>query len=81
LERELKSISNIHTLLATKFEEARVTELEVSGDLQIAFRAARPEHKVKPRRSLIVAAAFLCALVLFTLLALAREYVRQQPAT
>lgn len=80
LHRELASVKNIYTSLATRFEEARITELEISGDLQIAFRAVKPEDKIKPRRSLIVASAFLCALAFFSLLAIAREHMRQQAA-
>jgi len=77
LLRELTSVQNIYTTLAAKYEEARITELEVSGDLQIAFRAVKPEAKIKPRRSAVVGSAFLCALVLFSLLAIAREQTRQ----
>ena len=78
LHRDLTSVKNIFTTLATKNEEARITELEVSGDLQVAFRAVRPEDKLRPKRAQIVGAAFLCALAFFSLLAVAREQVRLQ---
>lgn len=80
LQRELTSVKNIYTSLATKYEEARVTELEVSGDLQIALRAALPEEKIKPKRSAVVSVTFLCALILFSGLAVLREYVGRQVA-
>lgn len=80
LQRELVSVKNIYTSLAAKYEEARITELEVSGDLQIAFAPVQPEGKIKPKRSLIVMSAFLCALVFFSLLAIARDQIRQQAA-
>ncbi len=78
LQRDLLSVKNIYATLATRYEEARVTELEVSGDLYLAFRAVRPESKIKPKRTLIVGVAWVCALALFGLLAVAREHVRQQ---
>jgi uncharacterized protein involved in exopolysaccharide biosynthesis len=78
LHRDLTSVKNIFTTLATKNEEARITELEVSGDLQVAFRAVKPEDKIRPKRAQIIGAAFLCALAFFSLLAVAREQVRQQ---
>jgi len=80
LQRELASVKNIFTSLATKYEEARITELEVSGDLQIAFPAALPEAKIAPKRTLIAGTAFIAALILFTMLAVARDYIRRQPA-
>jgi uncharacterized protein involved in exopolysaccharide biosynthesis len=78
LMRDLTSVRNIYTQLAAKYEEARITELEVSGDLQMAFRAVLPEEKIKPKRSAIVGSAFLCALVFFSLLVIARDHIRQQ---
>ena len=80
LQRDLASVKNIYTSLAAKYEEARITELEVSGDLQIAFRAVKPEDRIKPKRSLIVPSAFFCALVFFGMLAIAREHIRRQAA-
>lgn len=78
LQRELTSTKNIYTSLATKYEEARITELEVSGDLQIAFPAPLPEDSIGPNRPLIVGTAFLCSVIFFLLLAVVREYVEQQ---
>jgi len=78
LQRELTSVKNIYTTLATKSEEARITELEVSGDLQVAFHAVVPQDKIRPKRTQIVGAAFLCALVVFGLIAVGREHLLRQ---
>ena len=80
LQRDLASVKNMYTSLATKYEEARITELEISGDLQIISRAVLPESKIGPSRARAVASAFLCGLVLFSLFAIAREHVRRQVA-
>jgi uncharacterized protein involved in exopolysaccharide biosynthesis len=66
-------------MLAQKYEEARIQELEVTGDLQVAFEAVLPQSTVGPSRILYVAAAFFASLIFFSLLVLAREYMRRQP--
>lgn len=79
LNRELTTVKGVHNALALKYQEARIVELEVSGDLQVVSEAVLPQTPIGPSRVLYILAAFLASLIFFSLLVLASEYVRQQP--
>jgi uncharacterized protein involved in exopolysaccharide biosynthesis len=82
--REFKYQEALFELLARQYELARVDESREGALVQVVDEAKPAEHKHRPLRALIAAAAWLASLVLLTFFVLSRHAWRnasQRPET
>jgi capsule polysaccharide export protein KpsE/RkpR len=82
--REFKYQETLFELLARQYELARVDESREGALVQVVDEAKPAEHKHRPRRALIAAAATLASLILMTAFLWTRHAWRnaaQQPET
>ncbi len=74
LLRDYKVAEELYTMLAKRYEEARISEIMESANVQIVDLASLPEDPVKPRKTLnFVLAAFLGVFV-GTMITFVAEY-------
>jgi uncharacterized protein involved in exopolysaccharide biosynthesis len=59
LLREVRTQEQLYILLIAQYEEARINEVRDVTTLEVLDRAAPPERKSRPKRGLMIAAAFL----------------------
>jgi uncharacterized protein involved in exopolysaccharide biosynthesis len=62
--REVKYYQMLYELLAKQYEAARLDEAKDASVIQVLDRALEPEHRFKPKRSLVVLAGGLLGLFL-----------------
>ena len=60
--RDALVAQEIYSMLAKRFEEARISEVMQPTDAQIVNPAVEPERRIRPRRTLNVAIAALLGL-------------------
>jgi uncharacterized protein involved in exopolysaccharide biosynthesis len=74
LLRDYKVAEELYTMLAKRYEEARISEIMESANVQIVDLASLPEDPVKPRKTLnFILAAFLGVFV-GTMITFVAEY-------
>jgi len=78
--RNVKYYETIYELLAKQFELAKIDEAKESAVVQVMDKAIEPDHKSKPKRSLIVLFSALAALFIGILLAFVREITARAKA-
>jgi tyrosine-protein kinase Etk/Wzc len=77
--RNVKYYETIFELLAKQFELAKIDEAKNASLIQILDKAIPPEHKIKPKRSLIVLSGLVAGAVFGMLLAFMRAaYARSR---
>jgi uncharacterized protein involved in exopolysaccharide biosynthesis len=64
LVRDVKALEQVFELLTAQYEDARINEARDVVTVEVLDVATPPERKVRPRRSIIVAATFLLSLAL-----------------
>jgi tyrosine-protein kinase Etk/Wzc len=62
LLREVRIQEQLHALLTAQFEEARLAEVRDVVTVEVLDRAVPPDKRVRPRRSVLVAGAFVLSL-------------------
>lgn len=80
--RDLKYQQMLYELLAKQYEAARLDEAKDPSVIQVLDPALEPEHKVAPKRALLVllsALASLIAMVLWSFVSEAQQRTAQQP--
>ncbi|MCK5124881.1 MAG: hypothetical protein KAR42_01355 [candidate division Zixibacteria bacterium] len=75
LQAEVELQEKVYGLLTELYEEARIKEQKDTPTISILETAYPPELKYKPKRSLIVAATFICSLLLAVFLSLFADYL------
>ena len=80
LLRNVKYYETIYELLARQFEIAKIEEAKDSAVVQVMDKAIEPDHKSKPRRSLIVLLSAVTALFIGILWAFVREGINRAKA-
>jgi tyrosine-protein kinase Etk/Wzc len=79
LVRDVKVEEQLYALLTAQYEDARITEARDVVTVEILDLAGPPEKKARPRRTLMMAGAFLLSLALGVGLAALREEERHPP--
>ena len=62
LYRDVRTSEQVFIVLTAQYEQARIDEVRDTPTIDVLDRATPPEKKTRPRRSLMVAAAFLLSL-------------------
>lgn len=78
--RDVKALEQVFAILTAQYEEARIAEARDLVTVEILDAATPPEKKVRPRRGLTIAAAFLLSLLVGCGSAALRP-VEERPAT
>jgi uncharacterized protein involved in exopolysaccharide biosynthesis len=73
LMRETKTQEQLYLLLVAQREDARITEARDVATVEVLDPATLPERKSRPKRSIIIAAAFLIATATGTVWAAVRD--------
>jgi uncharacterized protein involved in exopolysaccharide biosynthesis len=73
LYRDVRTLEQVYVLLIAQFEQARIEEARDTPTLEVLDTAAVPEKKERPKRVLMMAAAFGLSLAAGTAWALTRE--------
>lgn len=74
LLRDYKVAEELYTMLAKRYEEARISEIMESANVQIVDLASLPEDPVKPRKTLNFALAAFLGIFVGTMIAFVTEY-------
>lgn len=72
--RDLKYNESLFEVLAKQYEAAKLDEARETGIVQVIHRAAVPEERSRPRRTLMVILAGLSSLFLFSIVAFALDF-------
>lgn len=75
LKAEVALQEKVYSLLTELYEEARIKEQKDTPTISVLETAYPPEIKYKPKRAMIVLAAFIAALALAILIALFADYL------
>lgn len=75
--REYKYQEALYELFSKQYEVARLDESREGGLIQVIDTATPPEHKSKPKRSMIALGAAVAAGLLLSLLVLRRHFSRE----
>jgi tyrosine-protein kinase Etk/Wzc len=75
--REVKYQESLYMALSRQYEIARIDEAKDATLIQVLDAAVVPERKVRPKRALIVAAAFVASALLAALLAFVSESMQR----
>ena len=62
LARDVKALEQVFVILTTQYEDARITEARDVVTIEVLDAATPPERKHRPRRTMMIAAAFLFSL-------------------
>jgi tyrosine-protein kinase Etk/Wzc len=62
LYRDVRTLEQVFVVLTAQYEQSRIDEVRDTPTVDVLDRASTPERKCRPRRSLMVAAAFLLSL-------------------
>jgi uncharacterized protein involved in exopolysaccharide biosynthesis len=62
LYRDVKTSEQVFVVLTAQYEQARIDEVRDTPTVDVLDRASTPEKKSRPRRSIMVAVAFLLSL-------------------
>jgi tyrosine-protein kinase Etk/Wzc len=62
LYRDVRTFEQVFIVLTAQYEQSRIDEVRDTPTIEVLDRAIPPERKSRPRRSLMVAAAFLLSL-------------------
>jgi len=74
LLRDYKVAEELYTMLAKRYEEARISEIMESANVQIVDLASLPEDPVKPRKTLNFALAAFLGIFVGTMITFVAEY-------
>lgn len=77
--RDVKALEQVFVLLTAQYEDARITEARDVVTVELLDVAKTPERKAKPKRSLMIAAAFLLSLAAGVGHAVIQEDQRPKP--
>lgn len=77
LLRDVKYYQMLYELLAKQYEVARLDEAKDPSIIQVLDKAVEPEKKFKPKRTIIVALAFVASLFLAIVWVIAGELKRR----
>ena len=62
LYRDARTLEQVFAVLTAQYEQSRIDEVRDTPTIDVLDRATPPEKKSRPRRSLMIAAAFLLSL-------------------
>ena len=62
LYRDARTLEQVFAVLTAQYEQSRIDEVRDTPTIEVLDRAAPPEKKSRPSRSLMVVAAFLLSL-------------------
>lgn len=79
LVRDVKALEQVHTLLTSQYEDARIDEAKDVVTVEFLDVASPPERKARPRRGLMIAAAFILSLVVGVTYAALQEEEQRRP--
>ncbi len=79
LVREVRALEQVFAILTSQYEDARITEARDVVTVEVLDVATPPERKERPKRGIMVAAAFLLSLALGTGYAVFQEEERPGP--
>lgn len=63
LLRDVKALEQVFIILTTQYEDARITEARDVATVEVLDAANPPERKYRPRRAIMIAAAFFLSLL------------------
>jgi uncharacterized protein involved in exopolysaccharide biosynthesis len=79
LVRDVKALEQVFTILTAQYEDARINEARDIVTVEVLDAATPPERKSRPRRLVMIAAAFLFSLAVGTGFAVFQEEERPRP--
>jgi len=79
LVRNVKALEQVFTLLNAQYEDARITEARDVVTVEVLDAAKPPERKARPKRGIMIGAAFLLSLALGAGLAILKEEEQTRP--
>jgi tyrosine-protein kinase Etk/Wzc len=79
LVRDVKALEQVYGLLTAQYEDARIDEARDVVTVESLDVATPPERKARPRRGLMIAAAFIMSLVVGVTYAALQEEEQRRP--
>lgn len=79
LVRDVKALEQVFTFLTAQYEDARINEARDIVTVEVLDVASPPERKVRPLRSIMIAATFFLSLALGAGLAVRSEVSGERP--
>jgi tyrosine-protein kinase Etk/Wzc len=77
--RDVRALEQVYALLTAQYEDARITEARDLVTVELLDVASPPERKAKPRRGIMIVAAFLLSLAAGVGHAIVQEDERPKP--